>query len=238
VAAQISSLIDKQDTFEIVRDQIAAILLEESLNQRALAVADGRDPELWELRVYAERSNPYSDWVQVDDEDIQAERDPHGRALTSPIVNVWFDQATTDLHRSNLIERQTVTGVFNVDCFGLGVSSPGGPSGGHVAGDAAAVRAAQRAARLARNILMAGSHTYLQMRGTVSRRWVQSLQVFQPQIEQRTVQHVVGARLALHVDFNEFSPQVEGQPLELISVGVRRLSDGLLYFTANYPHGV
>jgi hypothetical protein len=238
VAAQLTSLIDKQDTFEIVRDQVAAILLEESLRQRELAIEADKNPELWELRVYAERSNPYSDWQQVDDEDARAEVDPHGRARTSPIVNVWFDQATTDLHRSNLIERQTVTGVFNVDCFGLGVSAEGGPSGGHIAGDAAAVRSAQRAARLARNILMAGAHSYLQLRGTVSRRWVQSLQVFQPQIEQRTIQHVVGARLSLHVDFNEFSPQVEGQPIELISVGVRRLSDGLLYFTANYPHGV
>jgi hypothetical protein len=61
--------------------------------------------------------------------------------------------------------------------------------------------------RLARNIIMAGAYTYLGLRGLVWKRFPQSISMFQPQIENRAVQRVVGARLALQVHFNEFSPQ-------------------------------
>ena len=56
----IPDLIDKEDTFEIVRNQIALILANESASQVALATTAGKpDPNLWALKVYTERSNPW-----------------------------------------------------------------------------------------------------------------------------------------------------------------------------------
>ena len=85
---------------------------------------------------------------------------------------------------------------------------------------------------------MAGAYTYLGFpRGAnqiVWRRWPQSLTMFQPALDGRTVQQVVGCRLALQVEFNEFSPQVVGQALQIISATVKRSETGEIYFTAQY----
>jgi hypothetical protein len=228
--ALITTLIDKVDTFEAVRDQIGSILVVEEANQRALALAAAKDPDLWAFKTFSERSNPWGEFVDPEEGE---QEDANDRPKKLPIVNVWFDNTQIALAGSNLVERQKYTGIFNIDCYGCGTSveSPGG----HVPGDAQGAREAQRAARLVRNILMSAHHTYLLLRKTVGRRWVQGIQTFQPQDEGRVVQHVVGARVSLHVDFNELSPQVEGELLELISVGVRRRSDGLLYLTADFP---
>ena len=43
----IQALIDKQDSFEIVRDKIGLILASESASQQALATAAAKDPDLW-----------------------------------------------------------------------------------------------------------------------------------------------------------------------------------------------
>ena len=59
----ISELIDKQDNFEIVRDQIAAILVNEVASQMALATAEAKDPEDWNLQIFTERSNPWEKWL-------------------------------------------------------------------------------------------------------------------------------------------------------------------------------
>ena len=76
----IPTLIDKQDTFEIVRDQIATILVTEIVSQQALAVADGKDPDLWKVRIYTERSNAWEQFLEVPPVD------------ESPICNIWYDK--------------------------------------------------------------------------------------------------------------------------------------------------
>ncbi len=228
--ALITSLIDQVDNFERVRDQIGAILVVEEAAQRDLATAAHKNPDDWALKVYSERSDPWSDFVDPEDED---ETDGTDKPRKTPIVNVWFDNTQIDLKGSDLIQRQKYVGIFNVDCYGFGRSTA--TADGHSPGDAKAAREAHRAARLVRNILMAGTYTYLAMRGTVGRRWVQGIETFPPKSNGESVQHVVGARVSVHVEFNELSPQVEGELLEMISVGVLRRSDGLLYLTANFP---
>lgn len=218
----IAELIDKRDSFEVIRDQVAAILATESASQMALATAAGKDPDDWKLRVYLERSNP---WEALLNE--QNDR--------SPVINVWYDNSNFDARAGNTIERQKSESVFNVDCFGFAVSRDT-PGGGHTAGDEEAALEVQRALRLVRNILMAGAYTYLGLRGLVWSRWPQSVTVFQPQIEARQIQQVVGARLAFKVVFNEFSPQVPAETLELISAGVNRSEDGQVLVTADYDH--
>lgn len=218
----IAELIDKMDNFEIIRDQIAAILATEVANQMQLATDGGKNPDDWKLRIFSERSNP---WEQLLNE--QADR--------SPIVNVWFDNSNFDPAASNISERQKTEGVFNIDCYGYGISSDE-VGGGHNPGDKEAAFEVHKALRLVRNILMAAEYTYLGLRGVVWQRWPQSITVFQPQLDGRQMQQLVGARLAFRVVFNEFSPQVPAETLELVSVDVKRTEDGEIVAEADYDY--
>lgn len=221
----IDTLIEGRDGSELVRDQIAAILLRESESQQQLAIAQGKDPLPWMLRVYLERSNPWADWIDLPETTEMP-------AKAHPIVNVWLDNITYDPAASNVVERQKATGLFQIDCYGYGVAAD--DTIGHVAGDESAAIEAQRVLRLCRQILMAATYTYLGLRGLVWRRFPQSASFFQPQIDGRSVQQVQAARLTLAVDFNEFSPQVHGPSLEELVATVRRKETGEIYFVAQW----
>lgn len=215
-------LIDKKDNFELVRDQIAAILFQESVNQQALATAEGKDPTQWAFNVYSERSNPWSEF--------QTE----GQA--TPVVNVWFDSMEMDDAGSDTVERQKMNGRFNVDIYCADVTLE--TDEGQEPGDEKAAKSAHATARLVRNILMSSINTYLQMRGTVWNRKVQSLTSFQPGPEDAMVQHVLAVRVSFQVIFNELSPQAEPVPLEYVSTAVARTEDGKILFKAEYEYNV
>lgn len=220
----IDTLIDKQDNFEIIRDQIAAILTLEVASQMALATGAGKDPDDWKLRIFTERSNPWENFLN-DDTD------------RSPLVNIWFDNSNFDAKSSNIMERQKSTGTYNLDCYGYGVSSDL-LAGGHTPGDREAALEVQRGIRLVRNILMAAEYTYLGLRGLVWSRWPRSITVFQPQIDNRSIQNIVGARIAFEVGFNELSPQIQPETLELLSVLVERLEDSGELVTLDYTYPI
>ncbi len=216
----IDILIDKQDSFEVVRDQLAAILVSEVANQMALAVTAGKDPAEWDLRIFTERSNPWEQFL-------------NNQTDQSPLVNVWYDNSNFDPKASNVSERQKTEAVFNIDCYGYGRSADI-PAGGHTPGDQDAAFEAQKALRLVRNILMSADYAYLGLRSFVWSRWPQSITVFQPQIDARQMQQIVGARFALRVIFNEFAPQITGETLELVSIDVKRTEDGQVVMEADY----
>jgi len=222
----ISELIDKQDTFEIVRDRIATILVTEVANQQILATAAGKDPNQWKLRVFTERANPWEQFQGGED----------GVATDgTPLVNVWYDNSNFDPGASNVVGRQKTEAIFNVDCYGYGRSA-NVVAGGYKAGDEEAAFEVQRALRLVRNILMAAEYTYLGLRGLVWQRSPQSVTIYQPQIDSRTVQQIVAARLSFRVTFNEFSPQVPPVTLETINTTVLRTEDGEIVIEADYDY--
>lgn len=222
----ITQLIDKQDNFEIVRDRIAEILKIDIENQKTLAVAAGKDPALWDLRVFSERNNPWEEYQYAD-------------APKSPIVNVWFDSLDSDDSASDTVERQKVNGIFNVDCYACGTSIE--TAEGHTPGDETAALDIHRAIRLVRNILMAGCYTYLgfprKEKQFVWGRKVTSVNIFQPAPDDATVQNIIGARLVFRVTFNELSPQVEPVPLEIISIKVKRAENGEILLETEYDYG-
>jgi len=221
----LATLIDKQDNVEVIRDQIAAILVAEVANQMALATLAAKDPDDWKLRIFTERSNPWEQFL-----------DPNKAGFDdSPLVNIWVDNMNYDPKASNVMQRQKTEAVYNIDCYGYGRSKDDGATG-HIPGDREAAFEVQRALRLVRNILMAAENTYLQLRGLVWTRWPQSITIFQPQLDSHTVQHVVGARFAFRVEFNEFSPQVVPETLELLSVDVIRAEDGEIVLEADYSY--
>jgi hypothetical protein len=223
----ITQLIDKRDNVEIIRDQIAAILCSEVTNQVKLAKAAHKPWLDRHLHIYTERSSPWDDFMSIPD---GAKEQPD---RLCPIVAVSFENTNYEKAGSDF-ERQRTVGIFNIDCYGYGVARDDGGNG-HCPGDAQASLNAQRAVRLVRNLLMAAEYETLKMTGVVSRRWFQSVSMFQPQIDGRSVERVVAARMALEVTFNEYSPQVEGQPLELIAATLRRYETGQVYLVAQYP---
>lgn len=203
MTAYLDELLTKIDTFELVRDKIATILAEETARQKQLAIDAGEDPAPYDLKVYAERATPWDN-----------------ASSGQTVVNVWFDSANPEDGSSNTVESQTMTGNFNIDIVGFGTNAPG------VSGDEAAARNAQRALRLCRNYLMASTYTYLALRPLVGRRWVQSINSFQPQLNDKAAINSVGARLTLAVRYMETSPQYHPVPLDQLSVTINRAEDG------------
>jgi len=221
----LDSLIDKQDNFEIIRDQIVAILVTELDEQQALAVIAEKDPELWRLRVYKERSDPWEGFLDPEDTD------------KTPIVNVWFDNANYDKRASDRTERQKSISIYNIDVLGYGVSQDDG-STGHIPGDRTASLEAQRATRLVRNILMSAENRYLQLRDPVWDRFILDLTPFQPATINDDVTKIVGLRIKLEVEHNEFSPQVTLSTLELVTTEVFETDSGEVLLKANYDYTV
>lgn len=217
----ITTLIDKQDSFEIVRNQIAAILALEVANQMALATGEGKDPTPWDLKIYSERSNPWE----------QALNEPGN---VTPIVNVWYESSNFNERSSGTVMRQDTDATYHIDCYGFGVSCEDGA--GHKSGDEEAALSVQRAIRLVRNILMAAEYTYLNLRGLVGQRWPQSISIFQPQLQANYVQSVVGGRIAFRVRFNEFSPQVAEETLDVVGIEFKRAEDGQIIVEAEYDY--
>jgi hypothetical protein len=238
-APQITQRITDVDNVELVRDRIADILSAESISQQQKATAASADPKQYKLQVYTERSTPWQHWLDSPDPETNTD----ARSDTAPIINVCFDRDDIDRKASNSVSRQKMTALFNIDCFGYAVSR--GKSGGHVPGDQAAGIEAMRAARLVRKILMAGTYTYLgfprQSTGAeqvVWSRMVISRQAFRLGEVAQPVQDVAGVRIVFEVGFSEFSPQVEGQLLEAITVTFVRAEgtpEGLILATAEYP---
>lgn len=214
MTAQIDELIQTPDVSEVIRDQIAAILVTEIANQQALASAAQLDPDDWKLRVYLERSSPWNAYLDATDDTID----------DSPIVNVALDRADYDPSASSTVEGQRATAVYHVDCYGYAVSA--NDASGHTAGDKRAAFEVQRAKRLVRNILMAGHYAYLGLtRGIVGRRWLTSEEYFQPVQDTNPVQRVQGARLTFTVLYTEGSPQVTGELLSQIYYVLKREGD-------------
>lgn len=218
----IPSLIDKQDNFEIIRDQIAAILLSNTTNQQALAVTDGKDPALWAFDVYTERANPWEKYLNQTDN-------------LDPIVNVWFESSSFIEGSSNIQERQLSETTYHIDMYGAGVGQDVA-AGGHRVGDKEAALNCQRVARLVRNILMSPYNCYLGAQGLVWQRWPQAITSFQPTLDNVTHTAVTAIRFALRVRFNELSPEVEAETLDLLAFTLNRKEDGSVYFEADYDY--
>lgn len=227
MTALITTLIDKQDTFEIVRDKVALILAEESASQQQLATDAGKDPALWKLRVFTERTNPW-EFLRTDNGGVPSDR--------SPVVCVWFDNTNIDPRASQTIDRQQMDETINIDVYGIGATEILAGGAGHVPGDENAAREVQRGARLVRNILMADTYVTLGIArslGLVGQRQISTIQSFQPEFGNQNAQQLAGLRLSLQVKTSELAPQTGAVILEEINAIVRD-EDGQILIDATF----
>jgi hypothetical protein len=214
-------LINDNDNFQIVRDKIAVILVTEIANQQALATLAGKDPLNFYARVYTERSRAFEEFLNVPVAD------------NSALINVSFDSTNFDRSVGSVVSRQRSSAIYNIDCYGY-ASAEDELGSGHAPGDMLSNFKVQQAIRLVRNILMASEYVTLGMTGVVSTRWINTVNVFQPIIDNNPIQNVIGARVSFSVEFNEFAPQAQPVTLNDIFVGVRRALDGQILIEASY----
>lgn len=202
----------KKDNFELIRDKVALLLVNESARQQGLAEDEDEDPTPYKLRVFIERTNPFDSYLT-------------SSADMGPVVNVWYDGSEFDKSKSNVSDRQFVTSMITVDCFAYAQSAS--TTLGHTSGDEFAAREAQAAARMVRNILMHDDNKYLGFgRGIVSRRWVRSVDAFLIPNGSPGVQRVRGVRISLEVDHLETTDLMDENMIEFINLQIRHASDG------------
>lgn len=223
----LQALIDKLDTFEIVRDQIAAIILAETANQQQKALAAGKDKRLWALRVFTERNGTcwhhFTSGGDVDDDQLVIDQ--------TPIVNVWHAEHGFDRKKSPPSGDQVSDGTFHIDIYGCGIATD--TSEGHDPGELLAAREVERAYRLIRNTLASPINENLQLLGTVGDRWIKSFKTqpintaesAKPQLE-----NVAIGRIELEVSFLEYAPEYQGVTIENIAGTVLRKETGEIYF--------
>ncbi len=209
MAALITSLIDKQDNYEIIRDLVAQILVDEVANQVSLASGEP-DPSLWDFSIFTERSNPF----------ILARAAAGGITGEKEIANVWLDNAV--FVDGNVVDRKQPSTTINIDCVSVKSSSNNAGGGVTQSADERASLDAERIGRLVRNILMADVYTYLTLRGVVGKRWISRMQKFQPDRDDQPVENAMGFRVVLEVSHLEFSPQATPNDLDLIVTEIRR----------------
>lgn len=234
-------LLNKRDGWEIVRDQVGAILFANAAQQVIDAVAEP-DPQLYALDVFLERYNP---WEQ----NLNADIEVAPGTTRVPVVNVWFTSGDFDRSAGTASGKNVRhTADFYVDCVGFGIAHD--TAEGHVPGDLDAVLAANRAVRQCRNYLMMGQNHQLQLGAAEQKiepdppnfgvsvwdRWVTSISAFQPEQGGDPETQVAGMRLILQVELSETSPELSGAPLELVSLVVERSSDGRILALADYDY--
>jgi len=215
MAAEITTLIDKQDNNEIIRDQLGAILAIEIANQRALAVTAGSTKPLEVLS------------------------DPDGEEsgeVKNGLVNVFFESDDFANPGSNVIQEQKVKGSFVFDCYAHKNTTVDQNDDDSIIrnGDELASREADRIARFVRNIIMSGQYTYLKLgrenANIVQKRYIQRREKFAPEQQNPALNNVVGCRLSLTVDYVEFSPQNVLDTLDTLITQCTRSSDGKILF--------
>jgi hypothetical protein len=214
-------------TISVVRDQIAAILAIEIANQQTLAAAGGSDPLGWKARVFSDRVTPWNEFPKDNFENRTPEE-------FAPLINVSVASGGFNRAGSDVLEKQAIEGLFNIDCFGAAVTEAGVEKP-QVLGDQRAAAEAVRAMGLAYNILMAGHWYDLGLPKTVWERFPKSYELSELDDESLPIPYVRVARLVLEVTFHTQSPQWVGETIELISATVKRAPNGEVFLTANYP---
>jgi len=206
--ALITGLIDKLDNNEVVRNKIAVILATEEANQRTLATAASKNPDLWKFSVYIERAKPWEVLTDNDGDEIGE----------MPLVNVSFDNDNFDNKGSANLQIQKTRGTFYIDCYAHKNKTVS------LSGDEATSKEADRIARLVRNIIMHGAYTYLDLQGVVTKRMITRREKLQPDIRQEGLENIVVSRLTLDVEYDELASQTSPVTMEQV-FGQSKVSD-------------
>lgn len=197
--AHIKELIDEQLYSELIRDMIAAILITERDNQKALALADDKDVSLWDFDVVKEQSMPVL--MSVMTEESESQEPPR-----TSVVNVWLESLNENGDTTDNTWQYGYDLSINVDILSSKRSKR--TSTGYEHGDTLTAYELQRTIKLVHKILLAGSYRFLNMQRVVLNRKLVSITTFQPDINDRPLERILGARLKFIIQTHEYTPQI------------------------------
>lgn len=216
----ITELIDlSANPIQLVIDKIGEILVNESANQQALAIAEGEDPDLYKMRVFADRFNPF-DNMKTD---------------TTPIVSIKESDDSKKLAVSANHGKQQKLLTLNIDCFGIGRAEQ--TVEGHKPADLDASQDGRRVANLVNKILKADINDNLQLdRKVVNSVNITGEQYFEPDFDSRQMGPVVAKRITLQCNVIDTPVINNGVELLSIVVDVERGDSGEIYTTCEYDY--
>lgn len=215
----LDKILDVRDNFDLVRDQIGSLIVENIVTQKAFAVTTYGDDTSWRLDAYLERSQP---WTL-----LKASADP------APIANITAQTANYREDEGSLKDVANEA-VYHVDLFVSKASQDDGGTG-QLVGDEQAARQLHFTAMLVRNILMSEQNFKLQLPGIVFRRHVDTLTIIRPGDEELSVlENVIVGQMTVHVKMIETSPEETPEIIEAVNVKVFRDTDGRLLAEAEY----
>lgn len=181
-------LIEDPDGFELVRNAIGQILVEEMEGQKLKAIAKALDPAPWDIPVFLERTHPW---------------DSLNAGIGDKLINVWYDNSNTEGAKSNSVNQQSQS-VFNVEC--MASVNTRETDTGQVSGDEATQNEVQRVARIARQIIMHPKYMTLGLSQVVGRVWMGTRQAFQSNSGQLPVNNVSACRIQFYASHVEDVP--------------------------------
>ena len=197
--SNIKTLLNTPDNAEIIRDQIAAILKNEYLNQKVLATEARQilinDVKDYDIKVYVENSRP---WMLLSDNPV---KNPF------PLVNISL-QDTKHNGGANSGKVKYI-GTYFIDCYGLGNYQPENNAEWEP-DDSLSTKRAWLVARITRNILMSGFYAFLGMQGAVLKRNIESITTVVPTGLENSAISISACRIKLNVELFENSPEAEG----------------------------
>jgi len=208
---QIKTLLKTPDNSELIRDQIAAILKSEILNQKMLADNDSEIKNLkdYDIEVYIENSRP---WLLLGN---TADENPF------PLVNVCLQDIKKD--SGPITGKIKYTGTYYIDCYGCGNYQPEDATE-WIPDDYLSALRAWRTARVVRNIVMSGFYVFLGMSKVVRKRDIKSITTVIPSNLQDSAVSITVCRIILEVDFHENSPEAEG--IEFNGISFKAYNNG------------
>lgn len=226
MSAKINVLIDKLDNFELIRNEIAAILLAEQAQQKALALAvlpTPKDANVYNFTLYIEKSTP---WELIENAEGQI-------ISNTPIVNVFFSSATNDSAKSNSQSTQTFKGQFIIDLYTAKTSEHSNSTNAIQRGDYLAAMDCNRLIRIIRNIIMNANYTYLNLQGVVTNRAISSINVYYPGAQERPSENVMAARITLSIDYFENTSENTFPTLDVLQTNCISSETGETYFNGD-----
>ena len=219
----ITERLNVPDVTEVARDAIAAILRDELDNQLTLAINDGDPADEWTIDVYTERSNSWDQWVEI------------RAGNQAPFLNIMLGDLKYDRQRST-VKPEALEVDYKIDVYTFGLTQDVS-GGGHIPGDRTAAFQGARWQAIVRAILLSGQYTYLGSPRGASQwcfgRWIADSQPFVPQIENRSAIHGVATRISLETRLRQPTPQGSGEPIEELSVQIKRAGDGKILVDAD-----
>lgn len=209
-----------------VADRVAQILANEEENQRALA-ATPEAADALRLKVYAERSLPWHDWV--------TEPEPGQPVDLTTRVNVRL--ASEDFGGGGNLVGPRADAAVVIECIAPAIARDLGAGAGHTPSDVAAASAVRSAAGFVVHALMSSEYAWLGWhRGElIGKRWIENIRFDYPIFDGSTVHQVRLAEIRLAVELQEEPPQAESVPLEeLAFTFLDRTIDGQVVAQVDY----